>query len=308
MKELSIFVIVVTYKGRQWYDCCFQSLRQSILPVKTIVVDNASNDGTVDYIKDKYPEIILIESDKNLGFGQANNKGFRYALDNGCDYVFLLNQDAWIESDTLGKLVRQSNEHGDFGILSPIHLSADKKHFENGFSYFMSDYRNITRSMVEDMFFGRLGSLYQARYINAAAWLLPRKILETVGGFDPLFFHYGEDDNYMDRVLFHGFKIGVCPQSKIVHDAASQGVRRKGAAESRRRHEVLLLVKLTSLCMPVSIGGNVVYFFRKAVKNLLHLKIAKSSSYFKDIVFLIKNRKSIKVSISTNRGIGETWL
>ena len=51
-----------------------------------------------------------------------------------------------------------------------------------------------------------------------------------------------------------------------------------------------------------------VYFFRKAVKNLLHLKIAKSSSYFKDIVFLIKNRKSIKVSISTNRGIGETWL
>ena len=229
--EPKIFVIVVTYKGKQWYDRCFGSLRSSNVQLTIVVVDNNSADGSVEYIKVAYPEIVLLESDKNLGFGQANNKGLRYALDNGCDYVFLLNQDAWIESDTLGKLVRQSSEHEDFGILSPIHLSADKNHFENGFSYFMSDYRNINRSMVEDMFFGRLGSLYQARYINAAAWLLPRKTLETVGGFDPLFFHYGEDDNYMDRVLFHGFKIGVCPQSKIVHDAASQGVRRKGAAE-----------------------------------------------------------------------------
>ena len=81
----TISVIVVTYNGLQWYDRCFSSLRQSNVPVSTVVVDNASNDGTVAYIKEHFPEIHLIESDKNLGFGGANNIGIRYALDQGCD-------------------------------------------------------------------------------------------------------------------------------------------------------------------------------------------------------------------------------
>ena len=94
-----IFVIIVTYKGNQWYERCFTSLRNSEYPVQTIVIDNASNDGTVEYIRENFPEIYLIESEENLGFGRANNIGMRYALDHGCDYVFLLNQDAWIKPE-----------------------------------------------------------------------------------------------------------------------------------------------------------------------------------------------------------------
>ena len=91
---MKLFVIIVTYKGKQWYDRCFTSLRESTLPVQTIVVDNASNDGSVEYIKEHYPEIHLIESEENLGFGKGNNLAIRYAYEHGCDYVFLLNQDA----------------------------------------------------------------------------------------------------------------------------------------------------------------------------------------------------------------------
>jgi GT2 family glycosyltransferase len=101
-----IFVIIVTYKGHLWYERCFKSLRDSELPVQIIVIDNASNDGTVEYIRAHFPDIHLIESKENLGFGRANNLGMRYALDNGADYVFLLNQDAWIEPNTIGELVR----------------------------------------------------------------------------------------------------------------------------------------------------------------------------------------------------------
>ena len=72
-KQLKVFVIVVTYKGMQWYDRCFTSLRNSTIPIQTIVVDNASGDGTVEYIKENYPEIMLIESKENLGFGKGNN-------------------------------------------------------------------------------------------------------------------------------------------------------------------------------------------------------------------------------------------
>ena len=83
MNDTKLFVIVVTYKGHQWYDRCFTSLRESELPIQTIVIDNASNDGTVEYIREHFPEIHLIESKENLGFGRANNIGMRYALDHG---------------------------------------------------------------------------------------------------------------------------------------------------------------------------------------------------------------------------------
>ena len=270
IEGITLFVIIVTYNGKQWYDRCFGSLRKSTLPITTIVVDNASNDGTAEYIKKNYPEIVLIESDKNLGFGQANNKAMRYALDCGCDYVFLLNQDAWVEPDTLERLVSIHKHNPEYGIVSPMHLNEDK--------------------------------------LNAAAWLLPRKTLETIGGFDPLFFHYGEDDNYMSRVLYHDYKIGICPGIHIVHDAKNPGVRKRSPAESRRRHEVLLLVKYTNLCKPTTIGRDVSYFFRKAVKNLMHFKFSKAWCYFRDIVFLIKNKKTIHNSVSVNKRLGVAWL
>ena len=124
---VKLFVIVVTYKGKRWYDHCFTSLRNSTIPIQTIVVDNASNDGTVEYIKENYPEIILIESKENLGFGKANNMAMRYALDHECDYVFLLNQDAWlVQSNCIRQLVDLSEKHPEYGILSPMHLSADR--------------------------------------------------------------------------------------------------------------------------------------------------------------------------------------
>ena len=85
--DLKLFVIIVTYKGKQWYDRCFTSLRESTVPVQTIVVDNASEDGSVEYIREHYPEIVLMENKENLGFGQANNLAMRYALDHDCDYV-----------------------------------------------------------------------------------------------------------------------------------------------------------------------------------------------------------------------------
>ena len=119
----SVFVIIVSYKGKQWYDRCFSSLRESSLPIQVVVVDNASDDGSVEYIRLHYPEIHIIESKTNLGFGQANNKGIRYALDNGCDYVFLLNQDAWIEKDSINLLVKTHSLNESYGILSPMHLA-----------------------------------------------------------------------------------------------------------------------------------------------------------------------------------------
>lgn len=211
-----IFVIVVTYKGKQWYDRCFTSLRESTIPVQTIVVDNASDDGTVEYIREHYPEIHLMVSKENLGFGRGNNLALKYAYERNCDYVFLLNQDAWLEDkDAIKKLIDISEKHPDFGIISPMHLSADKKRLNMAIGY---NDRNCLKRMVSDLYCGVMKDIYETDYVNAAGWLLPRKTLSTMGGFDPLIFHYGEDDDYLNRARYHGLKIGVCPGSIIIHD------------------------------------------------------------------------------------------
>ena len=199
---MKLFVIIVTYKGKQWYDRCFTSLRESTLPVQTIVVDNASNDGSVEYIKEHYPEIHLIESKENLGFGKGNNLALRYAYEQGCDYVFLLNQDAWLDDpDVLNRLVSLSQKHPEYGIISPMHIAPDKRSLNMMIEYGNTAY---SKRMLSDLYCGTVKEIYQTNYVNAAAWLLPRKTLSELGGFDPLIFHYGEDDDYLNRARYHG--------------------------------------------------------------------------------------------------------
>ena len=219
---IKLFVIVVTYKGKQWYDRCFTSLRNSTMPVQTIVVDNASNDGTVEYIKEHYPEIILIESKENLGFGKGNNLALKYAYENGCDYVFLLNQDAWLdEDDMFEKLIALTKKYTDYGIFSPLHISADRKSINMALEYKNDD---CAMQLLSDLYCMEFKDIYQTDYINAAGWLLPRKTLATLGGFDPLFFHYGEDDDYLNRARYHGLKIGICPNVVMIHDHDSEKI------------------------------------------------------------------------------------
>lgn len=303
--DVKLFVIIVTYKGKQWFDRCFASLRESTIPVQTIVVDNASNDGSEEYIKEHFPEIHLIESKENLGFGRANNLGMRYALDNGCDYVFLLNQDAWVEPDTIGKLLDIHGNHSEYGILSPIHLNAVKTGIEKGLLNYLVDKKITDKQLLEDLYFHRLNDVYDTTYVNAAAWLLPRNTLETIGGFDPIFSHYGEDDNYLQRARFHGLKIGICPSCVVVHDTE----RRIDAAEKKvQTSNSWLLAEVADINSSNKVDGLCRYHFRKALTKLLVFKFPQAKTHWRIMRFLRKNAKGIKHSRAVNVSKGANWL
>lgn len=163
-----IFAIVATYNGKKWYDRCLGSLRNSEMPVETVVIDNASSDGTVEYIKTHFPNVHLIESDDNLGFAKANNIGIRYAIDNNADYVFLLNQDAWIERDTLTVLLRTFEENENVGIAAPLQLNGSC----SGFDHYFALYTLPHTSFASDLYLGKKQLYYEVQDVNAAAWLL----------------------------------------------------------------------------------------------------------------------------------------
>ena len=119
----NVFAIIVTYNGAKWISKCLQSVADSTIPVKILVVDNGSDDNTRQKIKEDFPAAELIVSDLNIGFGQANNMGIKKAYADGASHFFLLNQDAWIEQDTIEKLVAQQQKNKEYGVLSPLHLN-----------------------------------------------------------------------------------------------------------------------------------------------------------------------------------------
>lgn len=207
-----LFIIIVTYNATKWLSECLRSTRG----YSVIVVDNDSNDETVKFIKANYPEIILLEQTKNLGFGAANNIGISYALKNSADYVLLLNQDAYLETNTIKELIDIHKNNVDYGVLSPVHLNGKGNKLDIGFSEYISYANN--NFLYFDALKGNLNDVYKVPFVNAACWLIPKSTLNIIGGFDPLYFHYGEDVNYCHRLNYHSLKIGVVPHVFVKHD------------------------------------------------------------------------------------------
>ncbi|QDP85543.1 glycosyltransferase family 2 protein [Chryseobacterium sp. SNU WT5] len=223
MISKKIYLIIVTYNAMKWAERCFSSLRRSSFPVEVIVVDNGSTDGTQELIKTQFPEVQLIQSAENLGFGKANNLGIEIAYKNGADFFYLMNQDAWIYENSIQNLLdvyQNYPKKAEIGILSPMHLDGSEKKLDIFLDKYIS--QNFESRIISDFYLNSIKPFYEISFINAAHWFIPKETIEKVGGFNPYFFHYGEDNEYVNRLTFHGRKIILCPKSKVVHDGKQE--------------------------------------------------------------------------------------
>lgn len=217
---MKVFVIIVTYNAmrKQWITRCLDSLLRSSCPVIPIVVDNGSSDGTRDFVPVHYPNVVWLPQEKNMGFGQGNNVGIKYALDHDADYVLLLNQDASLHPDAIKYMLEVSDGES---LVSPIHLNGSGDRIDEMFRCSLNLADN---TMNDDMLIrGTLAERYEMSRISAACWLLPVHLLKKIGGFNPLFFHYGEDSNYSHRLAFHGVRTWVSTRSFMYHDRNLHG-------------------------------------------------------------------------------------
>lgn len=273
---MKVYVIVVTYNGKKWIQKCLDSLYTSEIQPEIIVVDNASDDGTETLIKEDFPKVILIELKENIGFGRANNVGLSQALKNQCDYVFLMNQDVQVFPQTIGRLLEVSRNNENYGIISPVHLDGLGRKLDQSFIYYLKK-SNKNKLLSDLLIRNDLEELYDFEMINAAAWLLPVKTLKVVGGFNPMFFLYGEDDNYCQRVLYHGLKIGVVPNSFILHDSENNNLIQPAKGSSKYYQKFLTNIKVQygNINKEVfyNLSGLKNYYYIKAFKSLIKLQL-----------------------------------
>ena len=289
-----VLVIVVTYNGMPWLERCLGSVIPNLtgnLQTDVYVLDNDSTDGSADFIQSHFPQVHLVRSAENLGFTGGNNLGFQYALEHGYDYVYLLNQDAWLEEGALEKLVAAAESHPEYAVLSPLQMTDGFTTFDPQFSKLYSgsaegicsqtsghprpDKREGPADKVggrgrseAEAVWGHIPSVepVEVKRIMAAHWLVPVKALRQIGLFGELFPYYGQDDDWCHRAHYHGWKVGVVPAARAVHDRAQRQESKERVFD--RNYRVGSLVRLCDINRPLWERFLVVCLFTlvKAVK------------------------------------------
>ncbi|WP_375241425.1 glycosyltransferase family 2 protein [Polaribacter sp.] len=305
----TVYTIIVTYNGLKWINDCISSVYDL---TKVIVVDNNSSDKTLEYIDNNYPKCIVLAQDKNLGFGKANNLGIKYGLEHGAEFLFLLNQDAKIFGNVIYDLVSFSQKNKDYGILSPIHCDWSGTYLESSFSRYVNYEKN--EDFYSDFVLDKeKKEVYDVSFVAAACWFIPKKVFSKVGGFDPIFFHIGEDNNYTQRVLFHGFKIGVLPKLKVGHD--TKGRIYIGNRKYSEKYYKTLNYRRKIKFADVNISNakeKAIYLknqlYKESIILFLQLKLIKFKKSLREIYDLKRLLKESLKSVDINRTQGKHYL
>ena len=141
--------------------------------------------------------------------------------------MFLINQDAWIKN-TLSELLKVAEIDKSFGIISPLHMNGSGSGLDKLFSHCVApSVHHLNNYYFSDLVINQVKDFYQVPFINAAAWFLPKNTIKKVGFFDELFYHYGEDVNYCQRLNYHDLKTVFVPNAKIYHDRETREINLK---------------------------------------------------------------------------------
>lgn len=287
-----ICTIIVTHKGIDWIEKCLKSLATSTICSCVTVLDNASNDAIENLIRQNFPDVNFIQMRKNIGFGAANNIAIKKALSPKADYIFLLNQDAWIEADTIEKLIKVSEKNKQYGVLSPFHLNYEGAENEKYFNDWVL--KQYTPDYLRDKEKMHLKEVYATSFVHAACWLLPIETIESVGLFDPLFFHTGEDNDYIQRLHAKGKLAGIVPGAIVYHNGTNDGLVKPTENVRFLINQSLLLLKDPR----ATTSGALVLFFKQFLTiHLRGLNRPLAKAYRKNFLRLpaiIKSRKKQK--------------
>ncbi len=301
---MKIYTIIVTYNAMRndWIERCLHSLETSTVPVIPIVIDNASTDNTVAYIHEYHSNTILLPQKKNLGFGQGNNIGIQYALKNGADCVILLNQDASLHPHAVEHMMKGYDGES---LISPVHYNGDGTGLDK---MFRNNSLCPSRSNLFDdlMTENDLMSSYPIGEVAAACWLLPAKIIRTVGGFNPLFFQYGEDNNYYQRLAYHKKNSLLCPKAKMYHDRQLHGNIQLYNKHQLHKDVLLIVCDINKSfwgCIPALIMLTV-----KCYRKRLPHHQYKIGGLTRELIWTITHTPCILRSRREEKGINATWL
>ena len=226
---MDLSIIIVNYNVRDFLENALVSLQKASegLDAEFFVVDNASDDGSVDLVKQKFPSVAVIENRENLGFAKANNEALHLAKGK---FILLINPDTVVQEDTLRVLVKFFDENPDVGVSGCKILNPDgtlqlacRRSFPTPWIAFCKMV-GLSALFPNTKLFGRYNltylnpdESYEVDAVSGSFMMLRREVYEMVGAFDEDFFMYGEDLDWCFRIQRAGWKIYYVHATQIIH-------------------------------------------------------------------------------------------
>lgn len=225
---IDLSIVIVSWNTKDILDQCLKSVFDETngISYEIIVIDNASKDGSCEMVKEKYPDVILIENQDNVGFAAANNIGFTHCKGS---YVLLLNSDTIVLNGALQKTLQYADQHPEFGVVSCKILNEDLTLQPN-----CSMYPSLLNSLFfvtglyslfpKSKLFGRAAMTWwnynderEVQVLKGCFMLVRKEALEQTGPMDERFFMYSEEVDWCYRFSKAGWKLGFYPDTSIVH-------------------------------------------------------------------------------------------
>jgi GT2 family glycosyltransferase len=212
-----VTIVVLNYNGKPFLDACFSSVFQISYPCSNyeiIFVDNASTDGSVEYVRNKFPAIRILALDKNYGFTEGNNKGAELA--NG-DFIVFLNNDTVVDKNWLNELVEVSLIDSKIGICG----SKIKSMKNRNVTLYNGWHLHVLGGVVPGAFYtskNKLGEEFNiVGSVQGSSFLVRTGFFKSLGGFDKDYFLYSDEVDLCYRAWISGYYVAYAPNSIVYH-------------------------------------------------------------------------------------------
>jgi len=215
MNSPCVCILVLNYCSLDDTLACVASIRKLNYPnYKLLVIDNKSPDSSGTELQKSLPPDEYMQLEKNFGYAEGNNKGIKRAITNGSDYILIVNPDVRLPTTALQDYVDIVSADNRIAALNSIQLQEDGMTIDNSFASLLlsqSGYakRNYDRTDAP--------TLVESQSLFGAALFITVAAIKTAGGFDPLYFAYGEESDLCARLRMQGYKLVITNRSPILH-------------------------------------------------------------------------------------------
>lgn len=215
-----VYALILNYGSFDDTIQCVETLRRLDYPnVRILVIDNASPDGSGPALGRQFDESEFLQLSTNIGYAGGNNVGIRVALAHGADYVFVVNPDIRVGQHAVSHCVELMQGDRTIGAVNPIQLDGSGDRLDGKFREGIFARHGFAEPAVPIV----TERTWDTLTLYGAALMMSRESLAKVGGFDPLFFAYGEEEDLARRIRLKGLRLVVTSAATVQHLRTKEG-------------------------------------------------------------------------------------
>jgi GT2 family glycosyltransferase len=278
---MKLSIVIPTYTALGWTLACLQSIREHppTMEYEVIVVDDCSPDDSAAGVRTRFPEVRHFTNARNGGFSKTVNKGIREARG---DYVLVLNSDTWVHPGALDALTGFLDAHPEVGIVGPKVLNRDQSLqkqcrrrnptplsallYLSGLARLFPKNPRIAAYLMTE---ADENQTLEVDSVSGACMVVRRELLAHLGGFDEIYYLYGEDLDLCLRAKLAGWKVVYFPGAAITHAGGQGGTAQKRMKATVEWHRAIWIFYRTHRAPRAGLAERALVYTGIAMKGLL---------------------------------------